>query len=50
MTCFKKLAVTVPLLTALIEFERERAPKSTRRKWIESASQRWERDNRNPKS
>jgi hypothetical protein len=31
----------------LIEFERERAPKSTRRKWIESASQRWERDNRN---
>jgi hypothetical protein len=34
----------------LIEFERERAPKSTRRKWIESASQRWERDNRNPKS
>jgi predicted nucleic acid-binding Zn-ribbon protein len=32
----------------LIEFERERAPKSTRRKWIERASQRWERDNRNP--
>jgi hypothetical protein len=31
----------------LIEFERARAPKSTRRKWIESASQRWERDNRN---
>lgn len=31
----------------LIEFERKRAPKSTRRKWIESASQRWERDNRN---
>jgi hypothetical protein len=30
----------------LIEFERARAPKSTRRKWIESASQRWERDNR----
>ena len=30
----------------LIEFERTRAPQSTRRKWIESASQRWERDNR----
>jgi len=30
----------------LIEFERARAPQSTRRKWIESASQRWERDNR----
>ena len=34
----------------LIEFERARAPKSTRRSWIQSASQRWERDNRNPKS
>jgi len=31
----------------LIEYERARAPKSTRRKWIESASQRWDRDNRN---
>jgi predicted nucleic acid-binding Zn-ribbon protein len=30
----------------LIEFERARAPKSTRRAWIQSASQRWERDNR----
>ena len=29
----------------LIEFERARAPKSTRRGWIKSASQRWERDN-----
>jgi hypothetical protein len=33
----------------LIEFERVRAPKSTRRRWIESANQRWERDNRNSK-
>ena len=31
----------------LIEFERARAPQSTRRAWIQSASQRWERDNRN---
>jgi predicted nucleic acid-binding Zn-ribbon protein len=31
----------------LIEFERARAPKSTRRSWIQSASQRWERDNHN---
>jgi hypothetical protein len=30
----------------LIEFERARAPQSTRRKLIENASQRWERDNR----
>ncbi len=30
----------------LIEFERVRAPQSTRRAWIQSASQRWERDNR----
>lgn len=30
----------------LIEFERTRAPQSTRRAWIQSASQRWERDNR----
>ena len=29
----------------LIEFERLRAPKSTRREWIELATQRWERDN-----
>ena len=31
----------------LIEFERARAPQSTRQRWIQSASQRWERDNRN---
>jgi predicted nucleic acid-binding Zn-ribbon protein len=31
----------------LIEFERRRAPQSTRRKWIESASQRWKKDNDN---
>ena len=31
----------------LIEFERARAPQSTRRAWIQSARQRWERDNRN---
>ena len=31
----------------LIEFERARAPQSTRRAWIQSATQRWERDNRN---
>jgi len=30
----------------LIEFERARDPKSTRRAWVKSASQRWERDNR----
>jgi predicted nucleic acid-binding Zn-ribbon protein len=30
----------------LIEFERARTPKSTRRTWIQNASQRWERDNR----
>jgi hypothetical protein len=29
----------------LIEFEQGRKPKSTRRGWIKSASQRWERDN-----
>ena len=29
----------------LIEFERMTAPKSTRRGWIQSAIQRWERDN-----
>ncbi len=34
----------------LIEFERARAPQSTRRAWIQSASQRWERDNRNTNS
>jgi predicted nucleic acid-binding Zn-ribbon protein len=34
----------------LIEFERACAPKSTRRAWIESAAQRWERDNRKTKS
>jgi predicted nucleic acid-binding Zn-ribbon protein len=34
----------------LIEFERARAPKSTRRAWIQSASQRWERDNRSADS
>jgi hypothetical protein len=31
----------------LIEFERERAPLSTRKGWIQNASQRWERDNHN---
>ena len=31
----------------LIEFERTRAPQSTRRAWLQSAKQRWERDNRN---
>ena len=30
----------------LIEFERTRAPRSTRKKWIQSALQRLERDNR----
>jgi hypothetical protein len=30
----------------LIGFERERAPKSTRKEWISSAIQRWEKDNR----
>jgi len=29
----------------LIQFERTRAPQSTRRKWLERANQRWERDN-----
>ena len=29
----------------LIEFERARSPKSTRREWIQSAIQHWERDN-----
>ena len=33
----------------LIEFERTRAPQSPRRGWIQSASQRWERDNRGNK-
>jgi hypothetical protein len=33
------------VLERLIEFEQTRAPKSTRRGWIKSASQRWERDN-----
>ena len=33
----------------LIEFEQARKPKSTRRGWIKSASQRWERDNRQDK-
>jgi hypothetical protein len=31
----------------LIEFERVRAPQSTRSAWLQSAKQRWERDNRN---
>ena len=35
------------VLDRLIEFERVRAPQSTRRAWIQSASQRWKRDNRN---
>ena len=30
----------------LIEFERAKAPQSTRRVWILNASQRWEQDNR----
>ena len=29
----------------LVEFERARAPKSTRRGWIQNAIQSWERDN-----
>lgn len=33
----------------LIEFEQARAPKSTRRAWINSALQRWQRDNRGEK-
>ena len=36
-------------LERLIEFERARVPKSTRRGWIKSASQRWERDNKGDK-
>jgi predicted nucleic acid-binding Zn-ribbon protein len=36
------------IVERLIEFERTQAPQSTRRAWIQSASQRWERDNRNP--
>jgi predicted nucleic acid-binding Zn-ribbon protein len=35
------------VIDRLIEFERVRAPQSTRRAWIQSASQRWERDNHN---
>jgi hypothetical protein len=35
------------VMDRLIEFERTRAPRSTRRAWIQSASERWERDNRN---
>ena len=34
----------------LIEFERARAPQSTRQVWIRSASQRWERDNKGDKA
>jgi len=30
----------------LIEYERQRAPKASRSKWIRNAIQRWERDNR----
>lgn len=30
----------------LIEFERARTPKSTRREWIQNAIERWGRDNR----
>jgi hypothetical protein len=33
----------------LIEFERIATPKSTRQAWIQSAIQRWERDNRGNK-
>jgi predicted nucleic acid-binding Zn-ribbon protein len=33
----------------LIEFEKASAPKSTRRAWIQSALQHWERDNRGDK-
>jgi predicted nucleic acid-binding Zn-ribbon protein len=33
----------------LVEFEKVSAPKSTRRAWIQSALQRWERDNRGNK-
>ena len=34
------------VLERLIEFERVQAPKSTRRRWIQSGAQRWEKDNR----
>ena len=34
------------IVDRLIEFERARAPQSTRKTWIQSARQRWERDNR----
>jgi hypothetical protein len=33
------------IMDRLIEFERARAPQSTRRGWIQSAIQRWARDN-----
>jgi predicted nucleic acid-binding Zn-ribbon protein len=33
----------------LIEFEKNLSPRSTRRAWIQSAGQRWERDNRDMK-
>ena len=33
----------------LIEFEQAQTPQSTRRGWIQSAIQRWERDNRGDK-
>jgi hypothetical protein len=42
----KKVGGDRAVLDRLIEFERTRAPQSTRRAWIQSASQRWERDNR----
>jgi predicted nucleic acid-binding Zn-ribbon protein len=41
----QKLGGDRAALDRLIEFERARAPKSTRRVLIQNASQRWERDN-----
>ena len=35
------------IVDRLIEFEKARAPKSTRKGWIQSAIQRWDQDNRN---
>ena len=43
----KKVGGDREVVERLIKFERVRAPQSTRRGWIQSANQRWERDNRN---
>jgi len=45
----QKLAGDRDAVERLIKFEQTRTPKSTRRAWIKSASQRWERDNRQNK-